>query len=107
MIIPILQVAFAAIRTVSRSAVNIMLYSLLSRIFNTWLGFNSLISFFCSAYCLSKIVGYVKRLWLTARLNNKKPDEKIVIDTLTWQSPATMGLKLVKITCKFTCYLKI
>ena len=96
MLIPIIQVLFAAIRTVSRSALNIMLYSVLSRIFNKWFGFNTFISFFCSAYCLSKIVGYFKRLWLNARLNNKKPDDKIVISELSWKSPTTITTRLVK-----------
>ena len=86
MILALIQVTFAAVRTVSRSAVNIMLYSLLSRVFNQWFGFNSIISFFCSAYCLSKIVAYFKRLWLNARLRNKKPDEKLVPSELTWHS---------------------
>ncbi|CAF0792449.1 unnamed protein product [Adineta ricciae] len=86
MLIPLIQVLFAAIRTVSRSAVNIMLYSILSRIFNQWFGFNTLITFFCSAYCLSKIVGYFQRMWLQARLKNKKPDEKILMEDLSWES---------------------
>ena len=93
MLIALFQVLFAAMRTVSRSAVNIMLYSLLSRIFNQWFGFNSLISFVCSAFCLSKIVSYFKRLWLNARLKNKKPNERIVLSELTWQSPTTQSNK--------------
>ncbi|CAF5166330.1 unnamed protein product, partial [Rotaria magnacalcarata] len=90
MLIPLLQVLFAAMRTISLSALNIMIYSFISRIFNKWLGFNGFISFFCSAYCLSKIVNFFKRTWLKARLRNKKPDEKISSDGLTWHSPTTM-----------------
>ncbi|CAF0974566.1 unnamed protein product [Rotaria magnacalcarata] len=90
MLIPLLQVLFAAMRTISLSALNIMMYSFISRIFNKWLGFNGFISFFCSAYCLSKIVNFFKRTWLKARLRNKKPDEKISSDGLTWHSPTTM-----------------
>jgi hypothetical protein len=101
MLVPLLQVLFAAIRTVSRSALNIMLYSMLSRIFNKWFGFNTVISFFCSAYCLSKIVGYFQRLWQNARLTNKKPDEKIVINELTWESPTTIAMRCVKHTNNF------
>ncbi|UJR23603.1 hypothetical protein I4U23_026592 [Adineta vaga] len=89
MLVPIFQVLFAAIRTVSRSALNITLYSMLSRVFNTWFGFNTLITFFCSAFCLSKITGYFQRLWLNARLKNKKPDEKILNEDLTWESATT------------------
>ena len=96
MITPLLQVIFAAICTVSRSALHIMLYSMLSRIFNKWLGFNTLISFISAAYCSSKIFGYFGRMWLTARLNNKKPDERVTIDTLTWQTPTTITSKLVQ-----------
>ena len=86
MLISLIQVIFAAIRTVSRSALNIMLYSMLSRIFNTWFGFNTLITFFCSAYCLSKIVNYFQRIWLQTRLKNKKSDEKILMEDLSWES---------------------
>ncbi|CAF4624075.1 unnamed protein product [Rotaria sp. Silwood2] len=96
MLIPLFQVLFAAMRTVSLSALNLVLYSILSRIFSNWLGFNSLISFFCSAYCLSKTVHYLKRVWVNARITNKKPDEKIFLDALTWQSPTTMPIKSVK-----------
>jgi hypothetical protein len=96
MLFPMLQVLFVAIRTISRSALNIMLYSVLSRIFNKWFGFNTLITFFCSAYCLTKIVDYLKRFWLKARLHKKKPDEKIVLSELSWETPTTMDMRLVK-----------
>ncbi|CAF0754350.1 unnamed protein product [Adineta steineri] len=89
MLVYLLQVLFAAIRTVSRSALNIMLYSFLSRIFKLF-GFNTLITFFCSAYCLSKVTNSFQRLWLNARLNNKKPEEKITLNELTWESPTTI-----------------
>jgi hypothetical protein len=95
MFIALVQVLFATIRTVTRSAVNITLFSLLSRIFNTWLGFNTIVSFFCSAYCLSKIVAYFRRLWWTARLNNKKADERLVADELTWLTTSTKTLRSV------------
>ncbi|CAF3390858.1 unnamed protein product [Rotaria sp. Silwood1] len=93
MLIPLFQVLFAAIRTISLSAVNLTLYSVLLHIFNYWLGFNGVISFICSAFCLSKTVRYLQRIWLNARLANKKLDEKIFLDQLTWQSPTTMPIK--------------
>ena len=95
MLIPLLQVSLTAIRTISRSAFNIMLYSVLSSIFK-WFGFNSFISFVCSVYCLSKIVDYLQRIWLNARLKNKKSNERFVITELIWASPTTITIKLVK-----------
>lgn len=80
------QVLFAAINAVSRSVLNIMLYSLLSRIFHKWFGFHIVASFFCSMYCISKIVSYVKRLWITNRMKNKTQDEKIIPSELSWES---------------------
>jgi hypothetical protein len=96
MLIPLFQVLFVALRVVFRSAVNVMLYSILWRIFSVWFGLNSTISFFCSLFCLTKVVAYFQRLWLTGRLKNKKPDERIVLNELTWESPTTLITKLVK-----------
>ncbi len=90
MLIHLLQVLFVAICTVSRSALNLTLYSVFTRIFNRWLGLNGFISFFASLYCLSKIVAFFKRSWFNARIKNKKPDEKIVVNELTFESPTTL-----------------
>jgi hypothetical protein len=90
------QVLFAAINAVSRSILNIVLYSLLFRTFNNWFGFHIIISFFCSIYCISKIVSYFKRLWLMNRIKNKSRDEKIFFDELSWESPQTLAIRLVK-----------
>ncbi len=89
MLLHLAQVLFAAIKTILRSALNMMLYYLLSRIFNKLFGFHILVSFFCSMYCISKIVGYFKRLWLMNRIKNKKQDEKILFNELSFQSPRT------------------
>ncbi|CAF0968452.1 unnamed protein product [Rotaria sordida] len=94
MLISLLQVLFAAIRTVLSSALRLVLYSIISRIFNDWLGLNSLISFFCSAFCLSKTIRYFQRAWFNARITNKKPEEKIILEELTWQSPTTISIKM-------------
>jgi hypothetical protein len=106
MFILFLQVLFAAICTVSQAAVNVMLYSLLSRIFNKWFGFHIGISFFCSTYCLSKITSYVKRLWLLRRVKNKKRDDQIFLNELSWESPKTIAMRLVKTNISFKFYFK-
>jgi len=80
------QVLLAVIRTIFRSAVNILLYSFLSRIFIKWLGFNAFISFICSNYCISKILGFIQQYRLAIRMKKKKPDEKIFLNELSWIS---------------------
>jgi hypothetical protein len=80
------QVLLAVIRTIFQSTINIFLYSLLSRIFTRWLGLNSLISFICSNYCISKILGFIQYIRLTIRLKRKQSEEKILFDELSWIS---------------------
>jgi len=87
MLIALFQVVFAAVCTVSKSAVNVILYQMLLRICNKWLGINGFMAFACSIFCLSKIVKYAQRLWFNFRIKNKKPDEKIVLNELTFESP--------------------
>jgi len=97
------QVLFAAINAVLRSTLNIMLYSLLFRTFNKWFGFHIIISFFCSMYCIPKIVNYIKRLWFMNRIKNKSRDEIIVLNELSWESPQTRLVKInnLKFDLKF------
>lgn len=90
MLIPLAYVLFTAIRTVLRSAINIMMYSYISSVFNKWIGLNSFLSFICSAYSISKITKFVNTQFLNARLRNKKPEEKIYLDKMTWNSPTSV-----------------
>ncbi|CAF0774521.1 unnamed protein product [Didymodactylos carnosus] len=85
MLIHLCQAIFAASHTLLRAIFNIALYSVLSRIFLNWFGFNTLLAFVCTAWCITKITTYVRRFWLTTRLQNKKPIEKIIVNELVWK----------------------
>ncbi|CAF1609644.1 unnamed protein product, partial [Didymodactylos carnosus] len=86
MLAHLIQAIFACSHTIFRSIINITLYSLLSRIFLNWFRFNSFVTFLCTAWCITKITKYIRRLWLNARLQNKKPTEKILVNELIWKS---------------------
>ena len=82
----LLQVFLAIIGIVFRSAMNIVLCILLSRMFTKWFGLHAFLSFFCANYCLSFIVRFILRRQLLSRLKEKEVDERIFLDQLSWKS---------------------
>ena len=92
------QVLFALIRTSLQATLNIFLYSLISRIFIRWLGLNTMISFLCSNYCISKILFFIQHLRLSIRLKKKKSEERIFLDQLSWSSARLVRLLIKKIS---------
>ena len=79
----VLPVILATTQTSIVIGIHIVLYTWISRIFLIWFDFHAVIGFFCSQYCVSKIIQTIFYLKMKIQLRLRKSDDIIAIDDLS------------------------